>query len=79
MILGHFGGLGGSRQAILAPMLGDVGCKMGPRWVQEAFESEFFAQLGVLMGSGVENLGEAWRNLEERGRTWVGRRQRRGP
>ena len=31
-------------------MLGDVGCKMGPRWVQEEFESEFFAQLGVLMG-----------------------------
>ena len=50
MILASFGGLGGSRRAILGPMLGDVGCKMGPRWVQEGFESEFFAQLGVLMG-----------------------------
>ena len=50
MILASFGGLEGSRRAILGPMLGDVGCKMGPRWVQEAFESEFFAQLGVLMG-----------------------------
>ena len=50
MILGCFGGLGGSRRAILVPMLGDAGCKMGPRWVQEAFESEFLAQLGVLMG-----------------------------
>ena len=45
-------------------MLGDVGCKMGPRWVQEAFESKIFAQLGVLMGiltrpeaSGMERLG----------------------
>ena len=50
MILASFGGLGGSRRAILGPMLGDVGCKMGPRWVQEGFESEFFVQLGVLMG-----------------------------
>ena len=50
MILASFGGLGGSRQAISARMLGDVGCKMGPRWVQEASESELFAQLGVLMG-----------------------------
>ena len=50
MILVCFGGLGGSRRAILGPMLGDVGCKMGPRWVQEGFESDFFAQLGVLMG-----------------------------
>ena len=25
-----------------------VGCKMGARWVQEAFESEFFDQLGEL-------------------------------
>jgi hypothetical protein len=50
MILGCFGGLGGSRRAILVPMLGDVGCKMGPRWVQEGFESEFFVRLGVLMG-----------------------------
>ena len=47
MIFGCFGGLGGSRQAILVPMLGNVGCKMGPRWVQEAFESEFFAQLAM--------------------------------
>ena len=31
-------------------MLGDVGCKMDSRWVQEGFESEFFVQLGVLMG-----------------------------
>ena len=23
---------------------------LGPRWLQEGFESEFFAQLGVLMG-----------------------------
>lgn len=50
MILASFGGLGGSRRAILGPMLGDVGCKMGPRWVQEGFESEFFVRLGVLMG-----------------------------
>ena len=63
MILGCFGGLGGSRRAILGPMLGDVGCKMGPRWVQEAFESEFFDQLGVLTRiltrpevSGMESL-----------------------
>ena len=81
MILASFGGLGGSRRAILGPMLGDVGCKMGPRWVQEAFESEFLAQLGVLMGilaprwqdkasqdgSGVEELGGTWRELEELG------------
>ena len=77
MILACFGGLEGSRRAILGPMLGDVGCKMGPRWVQEGFESEFLAQLGVLMGilaprwqdkasqdgSGVERFGETWRNL----------------
>ena len=58
-------------------MLGDVGCKMGPRWVQEAFESEFLAQLGVLMGilaprwqdkalhegSGVDRLGGTRRKL----------------
>ena len=50
MILASFGGLEGSRRAILGPMLGDVGCKMGPRWVQVGFKSEFFAQLGVLMG-----------------------------
>ena len=81
MILVCFGGLEGSRRAILGPMLGDVGCKMGPRWVQEAFESEFFAQLGVLMGilaprwqdkasqdgSGVEELGGTWCDLEELG------------
>ena len=93
MVLGCFGGLGGSRRAILVPMLGDVGCKMGPRWVQEGFESEFLAQLGVLMGilaprwqdkasqdgSGVEELGGTWIDLEELGATWVGRRQRRGP
>ena len=62
-------------------MLGDVGCKMGPRWVQEAFESDFFAQLGVLMGilaprwqdkasqdrSGVDRLGSTWIDLEELG------------
>ena len=75
MILGYLGGLGGSRQAILAPMLGDVGCKMDPRWVQEGFESEFLAQLGVLMGiltrpevSGMEKPGRLFflvRNLEE--------------
>ena len=77
MILVCFGALEGSRRAILGPMLGDVGCKMGPRWVQEAFESEFFAQLGVLMGilaprwqdkasqdgSGVEELGGSWTDL----------------
>ena len=77
MILASFGGLGESRRAILAPVLGDVGCKMGPRWVQEGFESEFFVQLGVLMGilaprwqdkasqdgSGVDRLGGTWRNL----------------
>ena len=50
MILKYFGDLGGTRWAILATMLGDAGCKMGPRWVQEGFEFEFFAQLGVLMG-----------------------------
>ena len=50
MILGCLDGLGGSRRSILATMLGDVGCKMGPRWVQEGFESDSFAQLGVLMG-----------------------------
>ena len=50
MILSCFGGLEGSRRAILGPMLGDVGCKMGPRWVQEGFKSEFLVQLGVLMG-----------------------------
>ena len=50
MILGCFGGLGRSRRAILVPMLGDVGCKLGSRWVQEGFESKFFVQLGVLMG-----------------------------
>ena len=75
MILASFGGLGGSRRAILGPMLGDVGCKMGPRWVQEGLESDFFAQLGVLMGilaprwqdkasqdgSGVEEVGGTWR------------------
>ena len=49
LILASFGGLEGSRCAILVPMLGDVGCKMGPRWVQEGFGSEFFAQLSVLM------------------------------
>ena len=67
-------------------MLGDVGCKMGPRWVQEGFESEFFAQLGVLMGilaprwqdkasqdgSGVEELGGSWSDLEEVGSAGVG-------
>ena len=81
MILVCFEALEGSRRAILGPMLGDVGCKMGPRWVQEAFESEFLAQLGVLMGilaprwqdkasqdgSGVEELGGSRRNLEEVG------------
>ena len=81
MTLVCFGGLEGSRRAILGPMLGDVGCKMCPRWVQEGFESDFFAQLGVLMGilaprcqdkasqdgSGVEKLGGTWRNLEELG------------
>ena len=86
MILASSGGLGGSRRAILGPMLGDVGCKMGPRWVQEAFESEFLAQLGVLMGvlaprwqdkasrngSGVEEVGGSWRNLEEVGSAGVG-------
>ena len=50
MILVSFGGLEGSRRAILGPMLGDVGCKMGPRWIQEGLESEFLDQLGVLMG-----------------------------
>ena len=37
-----FGGLEGSRRAIFAPMLVDVGCKMGPRWIKEGFEFEFF-------------------------------------
>ena len=78
MISGYSEGLGWSRRAILVPMFGDVGCKMGPRWVQEGCESEFFAQLGVLMGilaprwqdkvsqdgSGVEELGGTWRDLE---------------
>ena len=50
MILVCFGALEGSRRAVLGPMLGDVGCKMGPRWVHEGCESEVFAQLGVLMG-----------------------------
>ena len=50
MIFASFGGLGWSLRAILATMLGDVGCKTGPRWIQEAFESDFFVQLGVLMG-----------------------------
>ena len=77
MVLASFGGLEGSRRAILGPMLGDVGCKMGPRWVQEGFESEFLVQLGVLMGilaprwqdkasqdgSGVEGVGGSWRKL----------------
>ena len=54
---------------------------LGARWVQEGFESEFFVQLGVLMGilaprwqdkasqdgSGVEGLGGTWRDLEELG------------
>ena len=58
-------------------MLGDVGCKMGPRWVQEAFEFEFLAHLGVLMGilapgwqdnasqdeSRVEKVGGTWSDL----------------
>ena len=47
---GVFWGLQGGRRAILGPMLGDVGCKMSPRWVQEGFEADFFDQLGVLMG-----------------------------
>ena len=74
MILGCFGGLGGSRRAILAPMLGDVGCKMAPRWVQEGFEFEFFAQLGVLMGilaprwqDKASQDGPGWIDLEEVG------------
>ena len=50
MILVCFGGLEESRRAILVPMLGDVGCKMSPKWVQEGFESEFVVRLGVLMG-----------------------------
>ena len=93
MILVCFGGLEGSRRAILGPMLGDVGCKMGPRWVQEGLESEFLDQLGVLMGilaprlqdkasqdgSGVEEVGASWCDLEELEGTWVGRRRRRGP
>ena len=48
MILVYFGGLEGSHRAILAPMLGDVGCKMGPRWIQEASESQFLPNLGEL-------------------------------
>ena len=67
MILACFGGLEGSRRAILGPMLGDVGCKMGPRWVQEGFEFEFFDQLGVLTRiltrpevSGMESLGRSF-------------------
>ena len=77
MILGYSGGLGGSRHAILVPILNYVGCKMGPRWVQDGCESDFFAQLGVLMGilaprwqdkasqggSGVEEVGGTWRKL----------------
>ena len=50
LVFNDFGGLGGSRRAILEPMLGDVGCKMGPRWVHQGFESDFFVRLGVLMG-----------------------------
>ena len=74
MILACFGGLGGSRRAMLGPMLGDVGCKTESRWIQEGFESEFLAQLGGLMGilaprwhekasqdgSGVEKVGGTW-------------------
>ena len=50
MILVCFGGLGGSRRAILGPMLGDVGCKMGPRCVQEASESQFLPNVAELGG-----------------------------
>ena len=63
MILACFGGLGGSRRAILGPKLGDV----DPRWVPEALESEFFDQLGVLTRiltrpevSGMESLGRSF-------------------
>ena len=63
---------------------------LGARWVQEALESDFFAQLGVLMGilaprwqdkalhDESEGVG-GWRDREELGTFWVGRRQRRGP
>ena len=66
---------------------------MGPRWVQEGFESEFFVQLGVLMGvlaprwqdealqdesEGVVH-GGTWVVHGELGTTWVSRRRRRGP
>ena len=67
MILACFGDLEGSRRAILGPMLGDVGCKMGPRWLQEGFVFEFFDQLGVLTriltrpeASGMESLGRSF-------------------
>ena len=66
MVLASFG--------ILGPMLGDVGCKMGPRWVQEGFKSEFLVQLGVLMGilapRWQDKMGPGWRKLEEVGATW---------
>ena len=81
MILASFGGLGGSRRAILGPMLGDVGCKMGPRWIQEGFEFEFFDQLGVLTRiltrpevSGMERPGRlffSWGLLGSAGRLGV--------
>ena len=80
MILASFGGLGGNRRAILVPMLGDVGCKMGPRWVQEGLESDFFAQLGVLMGilaprwqdKASQDGSGGWRELEGVGSAGVG-------
>ena len=81
MVLASFGGLEGSRRAILGPMLGDVGCKMGPRWVREGSESDFFAQLGAKMGLirptwrqdgkiKPPKMGPGWRKLEELGASW---------
>ena len=70
--------------------MGDVGCKMSPKWVQEGFESEFFVQLGVVMGQDgkmkpYKMSPKGWCTeepgwcTEEPGTTWVGRRRRRGP
>ena len=85
-ILGCFGGLEGSRRAILGPMLSDVGYKMGPRgiWIRN------FVQLGRTWWpswrqDGKINLPrwgpEGWgvKKLKKLQKSFVGRRQRRGP
>ena len=91
MVFGSLGGLGGGCRDVLAPMLGDVGRKMCPRWVREGYESEFFAQLGAKMRffrrtwrqdgkvkpPKIGSEGSGVEELERLGETWVGRRQRR--